>query len=232
MKLFPVALLLASSSQESLVTADSALPGPAEVSPLLRGIAEWILTTNVQSNNITNHMDSLSESIFINGNLARVLLAAHTIFDNNATYLEAGLGWCDTLVKLQVRQATHDGRADAAGWWDTGYNELFIADTGTAVTALALCYDLTRADVASNTTAANTETGAVGSDTRDEQAHAGGDKVVVTAQRRRAPPQPERAAAYLDSMLRFADFVVNGTATTPLCKFSPGACIFLLLFAS
>ena len=198
MKLLPLSLLV-SSCQELFVaaTAESALPGPEEVSPLLRGIADWILTTNVQSNIITHHNDSLSESIFINGNLARVLLAAHTIFDDDAAYLETGLGWCDTLVKLQVHQATHDGRADAAGWWDTGYNELFIADTGTAVTALALCYDLTRADVVS------------------DHRH---------AQRRRAPPQPERAAAYLDSMLRFADFVVNGTATTPLCHFSPGEC--------
>ena len=179
--------------------AVAGLPGRAELSPLLRTIADWILTTNVESNNITNNKDTLSTSIFINGNLARVLLAAHTIFDHNATYLEAGLGWCDTLVSLQHLQATHDGRSGAAGWWDTGYHELYIADTGTAVTALALCYDLAQETKAK------------------AKASTGGPSWDAKA--------PSRADTYLESMLRFADFVVNGTESTPMCDFLPGLSI-------
>ncbi len=168
---------------------DPGLPGRAELEPLLRNISDWILTTDVQTNNITHAKDWSLTSIFVNGNLARVLLAASRVFDGNATYLEAGLGWCDSLTQLQHHQATHDGRASAAGWWDTGYNQLYIADTGTAVTALAVCYDLVR----------------------------GGGNNAPQA-------QPQRAAAYLDAMLSFADFVVNGTATTPKCTFEPGQC--------
>ena len=116
--------------------------------------------------------------------MARVLLASYRIFEHNTTYLDEGLGWCDTFVDLQNVQATHDGRADAAGWWDTGYKELFIADTGTAVTTLALCYDL----VQHNTDAKS----------------------------------QERKEKYMQSMRRFAEFVVNGTEVTPKCHFAEG----------
>lgn len=112
-----------------------------ELTPLLQSIADWILTTNLKTNNITNVKDKLRTSIFINSNLARVLLAAHRISPDKVEYLEEGLAWCDTFVKLQNTANTHDG-LHTAGWWDTGYSDLYIADTGTAVTALALCADV------------------------------------------------------------------------------------------
>ena len=31
-----------------------------------------------------------------------------------------------------------------------------------------------------------------------------------------------RRKAYMEAMLRFADFVANGTSTTPVCDFTPG----------
>ena len=142
---------------------------------LLQNISEWILTTDLPTNNLTKTSDKLKTSIFINGNLARTLLAAAKIF-NNSAYLSTGLAWCDTLVTLQTDQLTsqgHDG-----GWWDTGYSELYIADTGTAVTCLALCYDL-----ATNNA---------------------------------------RKQQYMTAMLKFSEFVVNGTQSTPVCTFSPG----------
>lgn len=145
---------------------------------ILLNITEWIyLTTDLPSNNLTNVKDHLKRSIFINGNLARILLASSTIF-NRPEYLEMGLKWCDTLVSIQNDQDTYDGR-HAGGWWDTGYSDLYIADTGTAVTCLALCYDM-------------------------------------------APTNSNRATNYMQAMLKFGEFVVNGTSTTPLCKFSPG----------
>ena len=91
-------------------------------------------------------------------------------------YRSTGLAWCDKLVSLQHDADTHDGRKGVAGWWDTGYSELYIADTGTAVTCLALCYDI--------------------------------------------DPQPR----YMRSMLKFAEFVVNGTRTTPRCTFKKQGC--------
>ena len=150
-----------------------------ELKPLLRNISDWIVrATALPTNNLTNTSDTLATSIFINGNLARVLLAASRIFAEDApaaahAYRTTGLAWCDTLVALQHDADTHDGRRGAAGWWDTGYSELYIADTGTAVTCLALCHDIA--------------------------------------------PQPR----YMRAMLKFGEFVVNGTNATPRCTFTP-----------
>lgn len=124
------------------------LPSPSKVAPLLAKIAAWIMTLNVPSNNISKAADCNSAtgsgcySIFINGNLARVLLASYKITGNTA-HRDEGLRWCDTFVKLQHHALSGDGKEQTpVGWWDTGYEELYIADTGTAVTALALCYDV------------------------------------------------------------------------------------------
>ena len=119
------------------------MPMPSSsLKPLLASIAAWIMTLDVGSNEINSAIakDSLNTSIFINGNLARVLLASHRI-TGDAAHLDVGLKWCDTLVSLQVPAKTHDGLA-TGGWWNTGYDDLFIADTGTAVTTLGLCANL------------------------------------------------------------------------------------------
>lgn len=140
----------------------------------LRNISDWIVhETDLPSNNITNVRDTLKTSIFINGNLARTLLSAGQIF-NNTLYLETGMKWCDTFVSLQHDQITNDGK-HLGGFWDTGYATLYIADTGTAVTALALCYDLSK--------------------------------------------DASRRYEYMRAMLKFSDFVVNGTLSTPVCTF-------------
>jgi hypothetical protein len=64
-----------------------------------------------------------------------VLLAASKI-TGNSTYRAEGLRWCDAFVAKQLPINTSTGKA--AGYWDTGYHEVFIADTGTAVAALAV----------------------------------------------------------------------------------------------
>ena len=53
----------------------------------------------------TGHFDRSggTDHIFVNGNLARVLLATYRLqqkYDSkaNETFREIGLGWCDTLV--------------------------------------------------------------------------------------------------------------------------------------
>ena len=98
------------------------------------------------------------------GNLARVLLASAQVF-GNTEFLEEGLKWCDHFVSTQHTITSSTG--DPAGYWGIGYGcegfewyhrglngeatcnggarDLFdgdgwvlVADTGTAVTALAL----------------------------------------------------------------------------------------------
>ena len=151
---------------------ENMMPSAKKLKGLLRGIADWTMGLNLASNNISGAKDRLSTSIFINGNLARVLLSSYRIFGEQR-YLQEGLSWCDTFVGLQKDAITHDGERKA-GWWDTGYNELYIADTGTAVTALGLCHKLS--------------------------------------------PQSK----YIDAMRLFAEFVQNGSETTPKCTFTPG----------
>ena len=83
--------------------------------------------------------EKIPESIFVNGNLARVLLASYKL-TGNTTHLREGLRWCDTFVGIQLPLETSTGKA--GGYWDTGYKEVYIADTGTAVAALAVCHSL------------------------------------------------------------------------------------------
>jgi hypothetical protein len=134
------------SSTRARAAQKMPLPTPAQIAPLLSRITAWIMTLGVGTNYIPKAADCHTSTgtgcqyIFINGNLARVLLASYKI-TGNTTHLAEGLKWCDTLVKLQHYGTSGDGK-QPVGWWDTGYEELYIADTGTAVTALALCYDL------------------------------------------------------------------------------------------
>ena len=114
------------------------LPAPHA---LLANITTWIMTLGIGTNNISApDVSPYHSSIFINSNLARVLLASYKL-TGNKTHLAEGLRWCDSFVAAQVTATTHDGNA-TGGWWNTGYDELYVADTGTAVTALAVCQDL------------------------------------------------------------------------------------------
>jgi hypothetical protein len=88
----------------------------------------------------------LNHSIFINGNLARVLLGWSRL-GGNATHREEGLRWCDSLVTEQVQIPTAVRPDLTGGYWGVGYpmsrpirdGELYLGDSGTAVTTLAQC---------------------------------------------------------------------------------------------
>jgi len=134
-----VCLLVSLLAAAAAATARGARAPP--LLPLLLNASDWILALpGLRENNVTANSainKGLDTSIFINGNLARVLLAASRI-SGRAEYLDAGLAWCDTFAALQ--RPIRTSRGMEGGWWDTGYNELFLADTGTAVLALSLCW--------------------------------------------------------------------------------------------
>lgn len=121
---------------------DFALKDPIKTQALekyLFATADWIMTTDVGTNVLNNKsFNSCTDSIFVNGNLARVLLATHKI-KANTSYLNEGLKWCDTFADLQIPVAA-TASPGPSGCWNTGYDQVYIADTGTAVTTLALCY--------------------------------------------------------------------------------------------
>ena len=82
-------------------------------------------------------------TLFINGNFARILLAAYTV-TGNASYAEEGLRWCDTFVSLQIagpNVTTQTGQP--AGYWSDGLKpiDIYLGDAGSATTALALGSD-------------------------------------------------------------------------------------------
>ena len=123
-------------------------------------IADWVMTLGLASNNVTGTHEKMTTSVFMNGNLARILLAHAAIVEDRAASREAagdgaaaaglrasaaaeraeGLAWCDTFVDLALPIETSLG--ENGTYWDTGYNEVYIADTGTAVTTLAVCAGL------------------------------------------------------------------------------------------
>ena len=123
------------------VETNELLRSDARVIEMLNKVSDWVMTLGLSSNNITGIKDTLKTSIFINGNLARVLVSNYKLSGNEA-YLNESLSWCDTFVSLQHDIITSVGTT--GGYWDTGYSEVYIADTGTAVAALAMCFDNTK----------------------------------------------------------------------------------------
>jgi len=125
--------------EQAWLTSDMA----QDLSDTLSQNAEWIMTLGLRKNNVTGTHDTCKDSIFQNGNLARILLSAHIIGMGDGKYLDEALAWCDTLVSLLNPIKTSTGLD--GGYWGTGYGtepghgEVYIADTGTAVTTLALC---------------------------------------------------------------------------------------------
>ena len=97
----------------------------------------------------------LQTSIFINGNLARILLATAQL-TSNASYADEAMLWCDKLCDEQAQTTCHGAGAGdattACGYWGVGYGgigpgplgSVYFGDTGTAVTTLAMCTRLAK----------------------------------------------------------------------------------------
>ena len=132
------ALAALASATLASALAPAAPTTTAAASAVLDAVCDWAVALDVGSN-VLKGLDAarnpLNASIFINGNLARALLASHALAAN-ATRRDAALRWCDTLLTLQA----------AEGYWGAGYpavgpvaGDMYFGDTGTAVQALALC---------------------------------------------------------------------------------------------
>ena len=167
----------------------------------LETIAAWVALLGVPSNSLmpppAHNMtsDGGTDHIFVNGNLARVLLSTWRLQEakrkgsGDTEYLRQGLAWCDTLVDLQA--VTVSSHGNQAGYWGVGYpvppncsvplrgwcaaaGSIYFGDTGTAVTALSLCHHLS--------------------------------------------PDAAQRARFLSTMRRFATFVLEGSAEPPVNK--------------
>ncbi len=126
-----VALLLVASLAFAEVR-----PTEAQLQAYLKDLCDWTLTLDVGSGQLKNTKDT-AWSIFINGNLARMLMAAYQITGNRA-YLDEGLRWADTFVQQQRIVITSKGE-EGGYWGDAGpTGNIYFGDAGTAATALAL----------------------------------------------------------------------------------------------
>ena len=128
----------------------SILP-PAEqavAAQLLGDLTEWIMGLDLGGGEVKHYdhgSNALNQSIFINGNLARVLMGSYRL-TGNTTHLIEALRWCDAFVAQQVPVAT--SLSVEGGFWGTGSptlplaeGEIYLGDTGTA-TALAYVTNL------------------------------------------------------------------------------------------
>ena len=165
--------------------------------PWLESVAMWTATLDLPSNSLKgkNLTAGGTDHIFVNGNLARVLLATWRLQDSrapghgNPEFLVQGLAWCDTLCSIQA--SINSSRGNVAGYWGAGYpipegctlplrgkcahgGNIYFGDTGTAATVLGLCRSLTQ--------------------------------------------DATRRAAYESAMKKFGTFVLEGSDTAPVLK--------------
>jgi hypothetical protein len=126
-----ITLLLCSSLSQGQVRPDE-----AALQAYLTDLCDWVMTLDVGSGELKNTKDT-PWSIFINGNLARMLMAGYQITGKQA-YLDEALRWADTFVQQQ--QIVITSRGEEGGYWaDRGpTGNIYFGDAGTAATALAL----------------------------------------------------------------------------------------------
>ena len=115
-----------------------------ELAAMLVHVSEWCVEHRLGSgifHDTPDGADEVEDSIFINGNLARVLVCTHEI-TGEESFIWGSVSWCDYFVDTANPIKTSKGN-DAVWWWDVGHNNLYLADTGHGgarpVQGLSLC---------------------------------------------------------------------------------------------
>ncbi len=129
-------------SQEPKIATDLVPAATAEkLRAWLEDVNAWVLSLDPGSQALKN-TDDTADSIFINGNFARLLAASYRIVGNEA-YLKEALRWGDSFYHHQRISMT--SRPDEAGYWvDLSRNprgNIYFGDGGTATSALAIILD-------------------------------------------------------------------------------------------
>jgi len=107
----------------------------AELQTLLRDICDWSIAIELCSGEI-KVQERRRTSIFINSNLARVLIAGYEILGERR-YLDEAFAWFDRLAAQQ--QITRAANGDTVGWWGdfSPTTNIYLADAGTSASAMA-----------------------------------------------------------------------------------------------
>eukprot|EP01079_Euglenida_sp_SAG-EU17-18_P000084 gene84-356_t len=207
-----------------------------------RNITNWLMTLDVGSNELKHVAPQTNDSIFVNGNMARVLLASHAL-TGNATHLEEGIRWCDTFTGLMV--PIHTAGDEPAGYWGTGYGCIClylrasrIVRTGSpqpprACQALqVVCYVSPMSRVGMVSMAATRAPGSCietntycryGSEPNHGEIYFGdtGTAVQTLALCHNLTHSATKKAAYLDAMTKYTRFVYHGCSKAPAGQQAP-----------
>lgn len=107
----------------------------AQLVTYLRSICDWSIRSELRTGEL-KIAEKRRSSVFINSNLARVLIAGYEITQENS-YLDEALAWFDRLVELQQPTTTMND-LQAGYWGDFGPDgNIYLGDAGTSATALA-----------------------------------------------------------------------------------------------
>ncbi len=101
----------------------------------LESICQWAIDSDLKSGELKITAKRRT-SVFINSNLARILVAGYDL-TGKQEYLDEAIRWFDLLVELQQPATTADGKK--AGWWGdfSPDGNIYFGDAGTSATALA-----------------------------------------------------------------------------------------------
>lgn len=114
-----------------------------QLATYLDDICQWILARD-QASESGEIRSVASDPFFLQGNLARVLMAGSELTKNNARYLEEALRWCDRFVSQQQRVSTSLG--NEAGYWANPATPEIIDLSGNSLAAVALARGYSYAD--------------------------------------------------------------------------------------
>jgi hypothetical protein len=110
-----------------------------QLTAYLDDICQWILARD-QASESGQIRSVVSDPFFLQGNLARVLIAGSQLTKNNPQYLEEALRWCDRFVSQQQRVSTSLG--NEGGYWvnPAAADSLDLSGNSLAAVAVARGY--------------------------------------------------------------------------------------------
>jgi hypothetical protein len=105
----------------------------------LEDINQYILGLDLGSDSLKIENKNDSDSLYVNGNFARVLVASSRITGNKA-YLREAVRWCDAVYNKQELAITSN--VEEGGFWVdfASAQNIYFGDAGTGSTAMAIIY--------------------------------------------------------------------------------------------
>jgi hypothetical protein len=136
------AALSAAASKSFAAEAKDDLVDPAmkkELIAYLDDICQYIMGLDLGSDALKIKKTSDGDSLYVNGNFARVLVGDYRITGKKA-YLEEAIRWCDALYAKQELAIT--SKLEEGGFWIdfAATRNIWFGDAGTGSTAMAIIY--------------------------------------------------------------------------------------------